>query len=279
MRTRRQVPVRIALAIAGLAIAWPVYATTVSYTVDGVAAQQFPGPVTPPANAPWGTDGYPGDTVEVQTYTDSIDLVPGTVTQKVNTLLWTVDYTYAGTATDPNAWSDLSFFPDVSRNMTIGSDTHNLAQSGSLEVTWETDYLSFNAGSTTSFYVDGYRIDVALLAVPSASAGGSSGPPWVQPGRDMMARFTIALIPDFNNDGAVDGGDLAIMGACWNQLGRSFIQGDASGDGSVDGGDLAILGSYWNWTRSAPPVAGETVPEPATILLLSLGGLSLIRRK
>jgi hypothetical protein len=134
--------------------------------------------------------------VEVQTYTGSIDLVPGTITQKVNTLLWTVDYTYAGTATDPNAWSDLSFFPDVSRNMTIGSDTYNLTQSGLLQVTWYTDFLSFDAGSATSFDVDGYRIDVTLLAVPAASAGGSSSPPWVQPARDMMAQFTIQEIPE-----------------------------------------------------------------------------------
>lgn len=196
MRSCGQVVVRIALAIAGLAIAWPACAATVSYTVDGVVAQQFPGPVTPPSNAPWGTDGYPGDTVEVQTYTGSIDLVLGTITQKVNTLLWTVDYTYAGTATDPNAWSDLSFFPDVSRNMTIGSDTHNLTQSGLLQVTWFIDYLSFGDGSATSFDVDGYRIDVTLLAVPTASAGGSFNPPWVQPARDMMAQFTIQEIPE-----------------------------------------------------------------------------------
>jgi hypothetical protein len=51
---------------------------TVTYTVDGVAPQQFAGLVTPPADAPWGPNGYPGDTVELQAYTGSLDLTPGT---------------------------------------------------------------------------------------------------------------------------------------------------------------------------------------------------------
>ena len=211
MRIRGQVAARVVLVVASLALAWPACAGVISYTVNGVAAQQFPGPVTPPSNAPWGTNGYPGDTVAVQAYTGSIDLVPGTVTQKVNTLLWTVDYTYAGTATDPNAWSDLSFTPDVSRSMTIGSDTHNLTQSGSLQVTWDTDYLSVDAGSATSFYVDNYRIDVTLLAVPSASAGGSGNAPWVQPGQDMMAQFTIVEVPEPATMSLLALGGLAIL--------------------------------------------------------------------
>ena len=62
------------LAVAGLALALPVHATLVSYTVDAVAPQQFAGTVTPPADAPWGVNGYPGDTVALQSYTGIFQL-------------------------------------------------------------------------------------------------------------------------------------------------------------------------------------------------------------
>ncbi len=185
-----------ALAIATFAVAWPTRADIITYIVDGVAAQQFPAATTPPSNAPWGPNGYPGDTVELQTYTGSFDLVPGITIQKVNTLLWTVNYTYGGTATDPNAWSDLDFFPNACRNMTIGSETESFTQTGLLHVTWFKDYLSFDAGSTASFYIDGYRVDVTPNAVPISEAGGSANPPWVQPPQDMMAQFTVQQVPE-----------------------------------------------------------------------------------
>jgi hypothetical protein len=186
-----------ALAIAGLAVALPAHATLVTYTVDGVAAQQFTGPVTPPANAPWGSDGYPGDTVALKSYTGSFDLVAGTSIQKINTLLWTIDYTYAGTATDPTAWSDLSFAFNAARNMTIdGVGPASLSQTGSLDVTWDNDYLGLAGGSTVTFYVQGYRVDVTSLAVaqtPGSNFDGSN--PWVQPNQDIMAQFDISEVP------------------------------------------------------------------------------------
>jgi hypothetical protein len=189
-----------ALVVAGLAMVLPAQASLVNYTVDGVGPQQFAGPVTPPANAPWGPDGYPGDTVELQTYSGSFDLVAGTSIQKINTLLWTIDYTYAGTATDPDAWSDLSFTFNTARNMTIaGVGPASLNQTGSLLVTWENDYLGLAGGPTITFYVQGYRVDVTPLAV--ATAGGSNfdgGNPWVQPNRNVLAQFdvTLATVPE-----------------------------------------------------------------------------------
>ncbi|KKN81786.1 hypothetical protein LCGC14_0315510, partial [marine sediment metagenome] len=51
--------------------------------------------------------------------------------------------------------------------------------------------------------------------------------------------------------------------------------GNANCDALVDGTDLAILKT--NFGFIAPP--GGAVPEPVTIGLLSLGGLTLLRRR
>ena len=180
------------LAIAGFAFASPSYAIVVPYTVDGVASQQFASPVTPPADAPWGVSGYPGDTVGLQSYTGTLNLAIGTTIQKINSLLWTVDYTYGGTATDPNAWSDVQFNLSATRDIHIGAGTATLSQSGLLSASWDNDYLGVAAGSTVSVYNQGYRIDITPLAVESSGATNFDGSnPWVQPAQDMYAQFVV----------------------------------------------------------------------------------------
>ena len=164
------------------------------YTVSGWL-QQFPGPITPPGNAPWGPSGYPGDTVELQTYTGTLPL--GTSIQKINTLLWTIDYTYGGTATDPDAWSDLLFNFSASRSISIGSATGDLIQSGQLKATWENDFLGISNGSTINLSLSGYNIDITPLGLPEVGGSNFSGSnPWVQPSRDVMARFEVTAVPE-----------------------------------------------------------------------------------
>ena len=99
-------------AVVIFVMAMSAGATTVNYTVSGWGPTQYPGPVTPPEGSPRGPSGYPGDTVELVTYTGTLDLTPGTYDLKINTLLWSVDFTYAGTDTQwdyPAHWSDLLF--------------------------------------------------------------------------------------------------------------------------------------------------------------------------
>ena len=180
------------LVIAGLALASPTYAVLVTYTVDGVAAQQFASPTTPPADAAWGVNGYPGDTVELQSYTGTFDLTVGTTIQKINSLLWTVNYTYGGTATDANAWSDVPFTLSAIREIQIGEATATLSQTGSLNAQWDNDYLGFSLGSTVTLYTQGYRIDITPLAVDSTGATNFDGSnPWVQPSQDVYAQFVV----------------------------------------------------------------------------------------
>lgn len=186
----------VCAAVMFLAAAGTAQAITINYTVDGWSGQ-FPGPVTPPANAPWGVDGYPGDTVELQAYNGVLDLVPGSYVLPINTLVWTIDYTYGGTATDPNDWSDLLFGLNMSRLITFdGGASGMLSQTGSLEVTWDNDYITVNQGGLTTVYVSGYRIDITPLGLAEVGGSNFSGSnPWIQPSQTVNARFDVSLAP------------------------------------------------------------------------------------
>ena len=78
---------------------------------------------------------------------------------------------------------------------------------------------------------------------------------------------------DANNDGVVDLLDLDILGRNYGQTGAACGDGDFNGDGVVDLLDLDTLGQHYGDTY------GGAVPEPATVGLLVLGGLVLVRRK
>jgi hypothetical protein len=78
---------------------------------------------------------------------------------------------------------------------------------------------------------------------------------------------------DINLDGAVDAGDLAIMGANFGQpTPTCWVAGDINLDGWVDAGDLALFGG--NFGTIVHPV-----PEPASAAMLLCGVVVAIRRR
>ena len=198
----------ITAALALIALGGIAHAVTIDYTVDGWGPMQNPGPVTPPTNAPWGINGYPGDTLQLDTHTGTLDIAPGSYVQKINTLLWTIDYTYGGTATDPTNWSDMSFNLIAGRNIYFnGVLAGSLSQTGLLEASWDNDYITFNNGATTSFIFQGYQIDITPLGFDKTSGSNFSGQnPWVQPQSNIMARFDVTSVPEPSSIIALLGG-------------------------------------------------------------------------
>ncbi len=167
----------VALAVFGFAAAGPAQAISINYTVDGWGPMQFPGPYygTNPGPDPQHPNGYPGDTVELMSFLGTLELTPGSYVQKINTLLWTVDYTWAESGGGgEEKWEQLLFNIDATRGMYFGNfgelPVSDLNQTGLLEVNYDTDYLSFADGPTTAFLVEGFRVDVTPLGLARVGA-------------------------------------------------------------------------------------------------------------
>jgi len=122
-------------------------------------------------------------------------------------------------------------------------------------------------------------ITIGFRYEDNRSDGGCCG------ARSMLDNVSVEAISgdpdlpgDANDSGFVDDDDLAVLLSNWEQDAgtiTTWALGDFTGDTDVDDDDLAVL--LGNWT--GPPPGGAAVPEPATMALLGLGGLSVLRRR
>ncbi len=87
-----------------------------------------------------------------------------------------------------------------------------------------------------------------------------------------------ALPGDLDGDGFVGINDLNIILSNWNQFvpHGDLLRGDVNCDGFVGIDDIGI--SLGNWNAGTPPNAQANIPEPTTMLLMSVTGLMWLTR-
>jgi hypothetical protein len=140
---------------------------------------------------------------------------------------------------------------------------------------------SIGLGSSLSFYTaDGGFTTLAVYnnALPGQIITSFNGLPVSE--TDVLVKYTY--LGDTNIDGIVDASDIARILQGMNGVGGGWNFGDANYDGVVNTADLgramaALRGQGLPLGDTAGTGAGGAIPEPASLAMLLVPGLALLR--
>ena len=131
------------------------------------------------------------------------------------------------------------------------------------------------------FVMDGgvWKLGGIALYVTAVTGGYddnhmASIPDYIDWIRGMLPEF---LLGDANRDGVVSAADYSAVQTYFGNVGGEGLFGDANGDGVVSASDYSCIQA--NFGNTAPASSEDGVPEPATFLVLVIGGLGLLRRR
>ncbi|MEX2138445.1 MAG: PEP-CTERM sorting domain-containing protein [Pirellulales bacterium] len=193
--------------------------------------------------------------------------------------------TLPGTPTAPTATLDVTDsaivldYPTGGPNPSADTRSRIIAGRGGTDLlgTWNGQGItSSSAAADNSTLAVGYANNADLPLGPYTNFRG-------QPVDDTSVIIRGTRIGDANLDGVVNDDDVTIVGATFGMTsGAVWALGDFTYDGAVNDDDVTLLGALYDPTAmpvggAAAPLALETavaaVPEPATWLMLTLGGL------
>ncbi|QDS97008.1 CBM96 family carbohydrate-binding protein [Adhaeretor mobilis] len=144
-----------------------------------------------------------------------------------------------------------------------------------------TDFLQLNGDQQVNFLIsrevrfDGEDVDRSLGAIRFDSKDNSSG---LGP-QLLLSLSDVPLLGDFNEDGFVNGADLANWQSGYGMTGNAMLEdGDADADHDVDGNDF-LAWQRGQGAASDLAAAATVVPEPSTLPMLLLGMLTYARSR
>ena len=182
-----------------------------------------------------------------------------------------VGHNYSDTANLTADWNHIAFVWDATGNRTYMNGVkvgERVYAPGDPKVDWSDDHYMFLGSFQTHSHGDADGTYDALAVYNTAIyTGDTYTVPTEQPGGIPV------LDGDLDGNGFVGQTDLDIVLGAWGTMPPSDPRADPSGDGFVGQTDLdTVLG---DWGQGVPP----SVPEPATLAMLGLGGLAAIQRR
>ncbi|MHC4718308.1 MAG: PEP-CTERM sorting domain-containing protein, partial [Planctomycetota bacterium] len=109
-------------------------------------------------------------------------------------------------------------------------------------------------------------LDVGAYVYDPAGNPGRAIGPWL--------KLPPWHVGDANGDGEVGIADLSVLADHYGRVDAGWAQGDFTGDRVVGVADLSALADNYGWAG-----AGASVPEPATLAMLSAAWAVLDRRR